>query len=188
MIGSKKGAGILMIQVIVLYSALFGLGCARVQVEAPKDPIKMDISMRLDVYQHVTKDIDQIENIVKGSKPLAFADLLVQTAYAEDLDPAVEQAATRRRDRHAEITSWLSQGLIGENSSGLLTVRGAVDPSAQQNVDAENQDRSAIYQALAQKNKTSVEEIQKVYAERLRKDAPNGAPVQNPDGSWATKS
>jgi uncharacterized protein YdbL (DUF1318 family) len=154
-------------------------------VEAPKDPIKMDISMRLDVYQHVSKDIDQIESIVKGSKPLAFADFLVQTAYAGDLDPAVEQAATRRRDRHGDIASWEAQGLVGENSSGLLTVRGAVDGAV---VEAENQDRSVIYQALAAKNGTSVEEIQKVYAERLRKDAPNGTPVQNPDGSWAVKS
>jgi len=27
-----------------------GLGCARVSVQAPKDPIKVDISMRLDIY------------------------------------------------------------------------------------------------------------------------------------------
>ena len=176
-----------MIHMILLYSALFGISCARVQVEAPKDPIKMDISMRLDVYQHVAKDIDEIESIVKGSKPLAFADFLVQTAYAADLDPAVEQAATRRRDRLAQINALESQGLAGENSAGFLTVRGAVDGAAQQAVDGENQDRSAIYQALAAKNGTSVEEIQKVYAERMRKDAPAGAPVQNPDGNWATK-
>ncbi len=187
MTGSKKGAGFTMIQIILLYSALFGMGCARVQVEAPKDPIKMDISMRLDVYQHVTKDIDQIESIVSGSKPMAWAEFLVQTAYAGDLDPAVEQAATRRRDRRSKIVSLESQGLVGENSAGLLTVRGSLDGSAQQAVDSENQDRSAIYQALAAKNGTAVEEIQKVYSERLRKDAPGGAPVQNPDGSWSVK-
>jgi len=42
-------------------------GCAKVQVQAPKEPIKIDISMRLDVYQHVEQDIDEIENIVSGS-------------------------------------------------------------------------------------------------------------------------
>ena len=29
------------------------VGCAKVQVQAPKEPIKVDITMRLDVYQHV---------------------------------------------------------------------------------------------------------------------------------------
>ena len=187
MTGSDKGARLTMIQMLIVYSTLFGLGCARVQVEAPKDPIKMDISMRLDVYQHVTKDIDAIESIVAGPKPVAWADFLVQTAYAGDLDPAVEQAATRRRDRREQIMALESKALVGENRSGLLTVRGSVDASAQQAVTSENQDRSIIYQALAEKNGTAVEEIQKVYAERLRNDAPHGAPVQNPDGSWVLK-
>jgi len=35
------------------------VGCAKVQVQAPKEPIKVDISMRLDVYQHVEKDKKQ---------------------------------------------------------------------------------------------------------------------------------
>jgi hypothetical protein len=43
------------------------VGCARVRVEAPKEAIKLDISMRLDIYQHVAKDIDAIEDIVSGS-------------------------------------------------------------------------------------------------------------------------
>ena len=187
MIGSKKGVQISMIHMIVLYSTLFGIGCARVQVEAPKDPIKMDISMRLDVYQHVSKDIDQIENIVSGPKETAFADMLVQTAYADDLDPAVEEAAKRRRDRRPQIHALESQGSVGESSSAFLIVRGQLDAASQQAVDAENQDRSSIYQALAAKNGTSVEEIQKVYAKKLLGYAPAGTPVQAPDGSWSNK-
>ena len=177
-----------MIPILVLYSALFGLGCARVQVEAPKDPIKMDISMRLDVYQHVTKDIDQIEELVSEPKTTAFADFLVETAYASDLDPAVEEAASRRRGRHDQIVSLESQGIVGVNSSGLLAVRGAADAATQQLVDAENQDRSMIQQALAAKNGTSVEDVQKVYAEKLRGKVPSGTPIQDPDGSWTVKS
>ncbi len=36
------------------------LGCARVSMVAPKEAIKLDVAMRLDVYQHVVKDIDSI--------------------------------------------------------------------------------------------------------------------------------
>ena len=46
---------------------LFAVGCAKVRVEAPKEAFKVDISMRLDIYQHVGKDIDSIENIVSGA-------------------------------------------------------------------------------------------------------------------------
>ena len=172
-----------------LFALLLDQGCARVEVQAPKDPIKMDINMRLDVYQHVAKDIDAIENIVSGPAGVqhAFAEFLVQTAYAESLDPAVESAAYRRRDRKAVIDPLLAQGILGENRSGLLSIRGTADDGAKQAIDSENSDRTTIYQALAQKNGTSVEEIQKMYAERLRNSAPAGAPVESPDGVWSSK-
>ena len=190
MISCKKGAFSQMITAFILYALLLNQGCARVEVQAPKDPIKMDISMRLDVYQHVTKDIDAIENIVSGGGlgvQHAFAQFLVQTAYAETLDPAVESAAYRRRDRKAQVDGLLAQGMVGENHSGLLSARGNVDGSAQQIMDTENSDRMTIYQALAQKNGTSVEEIEKLYAERLSKSAPAGSQVEDPNGSWGTK-
>ena len=167
-------------------ASAIGWGCARVEVQAPKDPIKMDISMRLDVYQHVVKDIDAIENIVAGGAPMqhAFASFLIETAYAEDLDPAVEAAAIRRRDRRAQVQAFLAQGALGEDNRGLLSIRNSADPAAASASQAENSDREAIYQALASKNSTSVDEVRKVYAEKLRKQAPAGAPVQSPDGVW----
>ena len=83
-----------------------GLGCARVRVEAPKEPIKVDISMRLDIYQHVEKDIDAIENIVSGPPgeqkaadkgKQSFLSYFLETAFAEgSLSPEVEKAALRR--------------------------------------------------------------------------------------------
>ena len=56
------------IALILMLGVIFSLGCARVMVQAPKEPIKVDISMRLDVYQHIQNDIDDIESIVSGSK------------------------------------------------------------------------------------------------------------------------
>ena len=178
-----------MMTAFFLYLLLLNQGCARIEVQAPKEPIKMDISMRLDVYQHVAKDIDAIENIVSGGSGVqhALAEFLLQTAYAETLDPIVESAAYRRRDRKTQVDTLLARGVLGENRSGFLSVRGAVDGNAQQIMDTENSDRMIIYQALAQKNGTSVEEIEKVYAERLRSSAPAGSPVENPNGSWGTK-
>jgi uncharacterized protein YdbL (DUF1318 family) len=187
MIFSKKGVSQNMLSIFVIGALLVGSGCARVEVQAPKDPIKMDISMRLDVYQHVVKDIDQIENLVSGSgQKTAWAEFLVTTAYAEDLDPRIEQAAAARRDRRESLLGLEAQGALGESNLGLVVVRSTAD-GADAIASSENNDRMVIYEALAQKNGTSVQEIQKVYSERLHRDAPAGTPVQDASGNWGTK-
>lgn len=172
--------------IILLMSVVFMLGCARVRVEAPKEPIKVDISMRLDIYQHVEKDIDAIENIVSGSqespKPndsQGLLNLLVPGAYAQEgLSPEVEQAALRRKDRRQDLIAWEAKGVIGENKSGLLDFRGTGSPEAEKLIKDENSDRMVIYQAVASKNGTSVAEVEKLYAKRLQQDAPSGTPIE----------
>ncbi|MFH1458442.1 MAG: DUF1318 domain-containing protein [Candidatus Omnitrophota bacterium] len=165
----------------------FSLGCARVKVEGSKEPIKVDISMRLDIYQHVAKDIDDIESIVSGTqaKPekqdtQSSINLFVGTAFAQDsgLSPEVEQAALRRKDRRSELASWQEKGALGENKSGLVEIKGPVDASIEALVKTENKDRMVIYEAVAEKNGTSTEAVQKLYAKRLQDDAPSGTPIE----------
>lgn len=167
--------------ILLLVGLLSWLGCARVQVQAPKDPIKLDISMRLDVYQHVEKDIDDIESIVSGSGDQGFLNIFVKEAYAaEGLSPEVEQAALRRRDRRPALVSWQEKGVIGENKSGLLEIRDSAKAGEETRalVNAENNDRMVIYQSVARKNGTSVDDVKKLYAKRLQEDAPAGAPIE----------
>lgn len=163
-------------------------GCARVRVEGAKEPIKVDISMRLDIYQHVAKDIDAIESIVSGEKKASskantqsLMRYLVGSAYAQEvLDADVEKAALRRKDRKSELEAWQKQGIIGENSKGLVEMRkpGFTDPPVEPLIAAENKDRMIIYAAIAGKNGISVAEVQKMYAKRLQEDAPSGTPVE----------
>ena len=172
---------------LLLIALAFNLGCARVRVEAPKEPIKVDISMRLDIYQHVQKDIDAIEDIVTGSpgsaKPSEKQSLLglfFTNAYAQDLSPEVEEAALRRKERLFKLVPWMQEGVIGENKVGLLEIRKREVASAaiQELIKEENKDRMVIYTALAQKNQISVEEMQKIYAEKLQGKAPSGTPIE----------
>jgi uncharacterized protein YdbL (DUF1318 family) len=173
----------------VMCVMLISIGCASVQVKAPKEPIKVDISMRVDVYQHVEKDIDAIENMVSGGGtvgPQSFLPRFVNDAYADDgFGPDVDEAATRRKDRRSQVVGLLSSGAIGENSRGMLEVRNS-DSAAAEIVSAENSDRSIIYRAIANKNGTSVADVEKLYAKRLQSDAPSGAPIETP-GGWQTK-
>jgi uncharacterized protein YdbL (DUF1318 family) len=161
---------------IVLIALVVFSGCARVRVEAPKEAIKLDISMRLDIYQHVAKDIDAIEDIVSGAgekapsgKQGSMLDVLVPSAYAqESLSPEVEQAAYNRRDRKPQLTSLEESGAVAENKSGLVEIRGDADSSVKALVDAENNDRMIIYKAIAAKNGISIEEVQDMYAKKLQ--------------------
>ncbi|MBN1870664.1 MAG: DUF1318 domain-containing protein [Candidatus Omnitrophica bacterium] len=181
---------------VMVAGAMLLWGCAHVQVDAPKEPIKVDISMRLDVYQHVTQDINDIENMVTGEKEKPQSKnsqnlfgFFVAEAYAqEELSPEAEQAALRRKDRRSELASWQRQGVIGENKSGLVELRdsGRADPSVQELINAENNDRLVIYQWIAQKNGITMDEVKKLYAARLQADAPSGTPIEvDKDGSSA---
>lgn len=179
---------------VLFFGVIVFLGCAKMQVEGTEKPIKVDIAMRLDVYQHVEKDIDDIESIVSGAsqKPAqgnqSFLNVFVTEAFAEELSSDVEQAALRRRDRRPQLAALESAGVVGENRSGLVEIRNAsgAEPSAKALVSAENADRMIIYKSVAQKNGTSVDEVQKLYANRLQQDAPAGALIETA-GGWTKK-
>ena len=187
-----------MRRALFLLPVLFlSFGCARVSVVAPKEPIKMDISMRLDIYQHVEKDINQIENIVSGKeeKPKPTKDIkgmlnhFVRSAYAEEpLDPEVEQAALRRKERRDKLLALEAKGVVGENKYGLVEIRipGRADSSVQALVGVENADRMVISDNVARKNGTTSESVGKVYAIRLQADAPSGTPIEVASSSGDT--
>ncbi len=177
------------IMIFVVIVAAIGFGCARVNVGGSKEPIKVDIAMRLDIYQHVQKDIDSIENIVAGdkTKPMkkadnhSFLNCLLQSAYAqESLSPDVEEVALRRKDRRDTLSIWEAKAVVGENKAGLVEIRNAVlaDNSVDELVKVENADRMLIYRSLAQKYGETLEQIQKVYAEKLANQAPSGTPIE----------
>ncbi|MFA5115512.1 MAG: DUF1318 domain-containing protein [Candidatus Omnitrophota bacterium] len=159
-----------------------GLGCARVRVEGPKEPIKVDISMRLDIYQHVAKELDDIESIVSGSKDKgSLLNFFVTDAYAQgSLSADIEKAALSRRDRRPELIALEQKGIVGENKSGLVQIMpgSGADAAANALVGQENNDRMAIYSSVAAKNGVSLDEVQKMNAKRLQSDAPSGTPVE----------
>lgn len=182
-------------KVSILIAALFVVtGCARVQVVAPKEPIKVDIAMRLDVYQHVEKDIDAIEDMVSGGKALgklhSMLNIFTGIAYAEEALPAdVEEAAMRRSARYDELSAAEAKGIIGESNSGLVELRGAGPDGASLSrlISAENEDRMIIYKSVAKKNGATVDEVRGLYAKKLQAKAPAGTFVQSESGEWRAK-
>jgi len=175
---------------ITLTVMIFMMGCARVNVGGAKDPIKVDIAMRLDVYQHVEKDIDAIENIVSGPKneekesprdKQSFLGFGASIAYAEEeLSPEAQQAALRRKARINEVYALERKSIIGESKIGLLELRDSSQGTAsvKQLIESENKDRILICEIVAAKNNITVDDLNKIYAKRLHNDAPIGTPLE----------
>jgi len=148
------------------------IGCAKVSIETTK-PIKLDITMRLDVYQHAAKEAASIEDQIYGKAPKQVSfDLLMASAYAEEgLDAAIEG----RKGRASHVESYFVSGEIGENSQALLVALSGASADAKKVVAAENADREIIYKATAAKMGISMDAMRKIFFDDQKKRAPAGA-------------
>jgi uncharacterized protein YdbL (DUF1318 family) len=75
-------------------------------------------------------------------------------------------------------------GAVGERFDGYLVAR---DASAAGFVNQVNAQRKKIYQERATAQGVPAEQVGRVYADKIFKDAPAGTWVQKPDGSWIRK-
>ena len=131
------------------------------------EPVKVDIEMRLDVYQHAEKS---------GEQP---------DSQSSSADPAAS-----RRNRMAEVQTLKNSRVIGEGKDGLLVLR--VEPSgdygdwARATVKAENADRMALMKADASRLNLPLPQIQKNQSDLANKMAFKGEwiEVEKGDGVW----
>lgn len=179
-----------MRKVSIILLALFVVSCAKVSVET-KNPIKVDITMRVDVYQHVVKDVEDINDQIYGNLEKDFNFLFsFQDAYAAELSAGASAAISRRKNRVSTVEKFFAQGYIGENKNGLLEVRGSVPGGEKARVEKliseENKDREILYKAIAKKNGTDVSSVRKASFESDYKRASSGYWFQV-SGGWKKK-
>ncbi|MFH0941180.1 MAG: DUF1318 domain-containing protein [Candidatus Omnitrophota bacterium] len=195
----RKRAGLIMKATMAL---LFLLGCARVTVDS-KQPIKVDVTMRLDIYQHVAKDVTAIEDMISapiaGQGKTSFLFFGVDEAYAQeesDFPSDVMAAIELRKTRRNNLVIWEEKGAIGEGADGFVVVRDIsiaehAYPSYAEHVltivEEENRDRKIIYEYVSNKNGAAQDETGRLFAKRIQADAPQGTPIEAPDGSWNTR-
>lgn len=135
-------------------AALFLAGCTgpTVNLSTP-EPVKVDIAMRLDVYQHQKEE--------KPSQP------------APTTTPGND-----RLNRAADIQTFKNSRLIGESANALLSIR--VEPSGEEGdylrkiVEAENASRMALMKEQSTRDKIPLPAIQKKQADLARKMAFKG--------------
>lgn len=106
-------------------------------------------------------------------KTIAFAAVLVVAltvnAFAMDLSTAK------------------SQGLVGERPDGYLGAVAAGRADVQALINDINAKRRAQYQALAQRNGTSLAAVEQVVGQKLISRADPGEYVMTPGGQWVRK-
>ena len=174
----------------IILLALVVFGCAKVSVET-KNPIKVDINMRIDVYQHVAKDAESINDQIYGNKEKKFNALFnFVEAYASDSSADIQTVIDRRKARAQKVEEYFNQGYIGENQSALLEVRKIAPAEATKLVTQENSDREVVYKYTAGKNAVDILEVRKVFLADDYNRAPSGWWFQVPENGqyiWKQK-
>jgi len=142
-------------------------GCSPTINLATPEPVKVDVAVRLDVYQKTapTKAKEEQSSLT---------------------------IAANRRVRTGEIQQLKNDRVIGEDRDGYLDLRNPpADPKylayAQGVIAAENGDRSYLYLANAQNQNKPLELVEGDYAQMWRDRAFPGEWIQKENGTWIQK-
>ena len=170
--------------ILALSAATVLAGCVQTKSEVDVKPvdINLNITGRLEV---VITDARRTEEEITGSKPkrtVTPEDIGLPAAPAassragEIVDPLAgrdayagrfvlvaddpqAQLIQRMTARHPQIQAMLDSQTVGESHTGFLLARGALSPSQQALVDAENADRTQLYQLESAKMGTPFDQV-----------------------------
>lgn len=92
----------------------------------------------------------------------------------------------RMKARVPAINSLKDQKIVGENSSGYLQYLSGNQPQKDL-VNAENNDRTEVYTAIAKKEGASVADVGKSAARSFVQRGEKGHMFQSPSGQWVQK-
>ncbi len=116
----------------------------------------------------------------------AIISIFIISFLAAGEQAAADPVKDRMLARIPAINALKDKGLIGENNRGFLEYRTGEKPQ-QDMVNAENQDRKTVYQAIAQDQKVDAVLVGQRRANQIAAKGDKGHWFQNADGSWYKK-
>jgi uncharacterized protein YdbL (DUF1318 family) len=150
-------------------------GCSTPSINlSTNEPIKVDITMRVDVHQYQETGSPQVAN---GSP----------TPQASATGATLEE---RRRNRQADIQVFKNSRLIGEAKDGQLKILTNTDGDygdyVRRTVEQENSDRMEEMKQLAEKEKRPLADVQLQQAALWINRSFKGEWIENkkPDGTY----
>lgn len=167
--------------------------CVTVNIYFPAAEVKQvaeDIAKGVRGQQPV-QDFEKAPTSWLQPEGLAFAgnELTVSNA-------TIRQLKVRMKSRYPALALFLRGGHVGEAANGLLVIKGQAGLGLKQKaelkrlVNAENNDRIALYKAVAQSLNipgSQLLRVQKIFAREWQKTAPKGAFIERSPGNWARK-
>lgn len=192
--------GLLMLSACVTINIYFPAAAAEkvadeiikdIQNNAPQQPLqKPQVAPKSEANELKTSLYQLTEQII---------NLLITPAQAEEANlsidsPEIRQLTATMEQRFAALQGFYGSGAIGIQADGLLTVRDAANtPLKDRNqinklVAAENADRQALYQAIANANGHPewATQIKSTFAARWISNAQSGWWYQSA-GAWKQK-
>jgi len=200
-----------IVAVITLVAGLSGCGPVQTKSEVDVKPvdINLNITGRLEVViTDARKQEEQItgsapkrtvrpEDIgLPASTPTSDAGRASMMASRNDenaarlvfvADDSEAQLIQQMAARHQQIAAMLNGQLVGESHTGFLVPKASLTPSQQSLVDAENADRTKLYQLEAAKKGTTVDQAALGYYLARLEHVNKGAWVERfnkSSGSW----
>jgi uncharacterized protein YdbL (DUF1318 family) len=202
-----------IVAVITLMASAVLSGCGPVQTKSEVDVKPVDINLnitgRLEV---VITDARKQEEQITGSAPkrtvrpediglpastptsdAGHSAVMASQNYENAArliwvaDDSEQQLIQQMAARHQQIAAMLNGQLVGESHTGFLVPKASLNPSQQSIVDAENADRTKLYQLEAAKKGTTVDQAALGYYVARLEHVNKGAWVERfnkSSGSW----
>lgn len=120
--------------------------------------------------------------LVRALSMMVLLGLAVPAALAQDA--GLKQ---RLEQRLPALDDLRLRQVAGENNRGFLEVRGKATPEEEQLVEAENRDRTSVYEAIAARSETTKDTVGRARAKQIAAASARGVLLQDANGVWAPK-
>ncbi|CAD7768989.1 MAG: hypothetical protein KIIPBIDF_00027 [Candidatus Methanoperedenaceae archaeon GB50] len=187
----------------ILFFTIFFMACVTVNIYFPAAKVEK-------AAEEIVKEVRQQspkkeQKLKKEEKSPPESELhkwqFVNCAYAQEGVLEVSTASIRAlktaiKKRFPKLIPYFQKGIIGENNRGLLEIKSWEGVSllerakVKQLVEAENKDRTNLYQEVAKNmgiDPSQLGKVQKIFAKQWQKTAPSGTWIQTEDGKWVRK-
>jgi hypothetical protein len=120
--------------------------------------------------------------LIRSLAIVALLGFAVPAVVAQDA--SIKQ---RLAQRLPALDDLRQRQIVGESNRGFLEVRGKATPAETQLVEAENRDRTEVYEAIARRSETTKETVGRARAKQIAAVSARGVLLQDENGNWAPK-
>ncbi|RLD92862.1 MAG: DUF1318 domain-containing protein [Aquificota bacterium] len=179
---------------VLVFAVFFVLSCVTVNIYFPAAEAQR-------TAREIVNDVRGVKVVPEkeGEKPQSFFWIGVAHAGEEALE--VSNATIRAlkaslKERYPKLEPYLASGVLGESLDGFLVLKNAQGLGLKERavvkrlVEAENGDRKALYEAVAQAldvDESQMPRSREIFSKEWGRTAPPGTWVEVKHGEWKRK-